>query len=108
VVEVPVAGGTATTLPYTFNVPSFLAFDASGNLYVSNSGDVFPPESGQAGRRTISLVTPGGVISTYVTLETAALAYGVPLGLTVDSAGNLYVLSQGTNLTFLPIYKISP
>src|SRR5258708_38942910 len=57
------------------NSPVGLAFDASGNLYVSNSGDY-----------SIRKVTPGGVGSTFV-----SSGLNSPDGLAFDIAGNLYV-----------------
>jgi hypothetical protein len=53
--------------------PTALAFDSSGDLYVANYS-------------TISLVTPGGAVSTFVS---SGLDH--PTALAFDSSGNLYV-----------------
>jgi sugar lactone lactonase YvrE len=77
-----------------------LAFDAAGNLFVSGSS-------------AIRKVTPGGVVTTYAgTLgvpgsndgPAASAHFKAPTGLTVDPAGNLWVLDS-TNYV---IRKISP
>ena len=59
-----------------FSSPQGLAFDAAGNLYVANAGNV-------------SEVTPGGVVSTF------AVGFNNPEGLAFDAAGNLYVANAG-------------
>ncbi|HUO10249.1 MAG TPA: hypothetical protein VM008_18225 [Phycisphaerae bacterium] len=67
--------------------PEGLAFDGSGNLYVSN------PVIG-----TIEKITPQGVASTY------ASGLYQPTAIASDKAGNLYVANGGRNT----IEKISP
>jgi sugar lactone lactonase YvrE len=79
-------GAFATNL----NNPWGLAFDASGNLYVSSSGD-----------ELVYRFTPGG----YRTI----FSYGIsllsnPRGLAFDSGGNLYVANAGNGT----IVKITP
>jgi DNA-binding beta-propeller fold protein YncE len=64
------------------NSPNGLAFDASGNLYVTN------------GNNTISEVTPGGIVSTFVD-SNQGLNY--PFALAFDASGNLYVANAGNN-----------
>ena len=63
-------GGTpvVTTFATGFNGPVNLAFDSSGNLYVSNSGG-----------NTVSEVTPAGVVSTF------ASGFNSPYGLAFDT-----------------------
>jgi sugar lactone lactonase YvrE len=79
-------GAFATNL----NNPWGLAFDRSGNLYVSNSGD-----------NIVYRFTPGGYGSIY--------SYGItllndPRGIGFDSRGNLYVANAGSGT----IVKITP
>jgi sugar lactone lactonase YvrE len=62
------------------NLPSGLAFDSSGNLFVANSGN-----------NTISEITPGGMVSTF------ASGLNDPRGLAFDASGNLYVANNGAN-----------
>ena len=67
----------STFVPSTagLNYPYYMAFDASGNLYVANySGN------------TISKVTPAGAVSPFVNNNLDG-----PLGLAFDASGNLYV-----------------
>lgn len=58
-----------------------LAFDNTGNLYVSD-----------AGGNQIVKITPGGVSSVF-----ANTGLNSPYGLAFDSAGNLYAANQGNN-----------
>jgi hypothetical protein len=69
------------------NLPSGLAFDASGNLYAANSGN-----------NTISEITPGGQVSTF------ASGLNDPRGLAFNASGNLFVANNGNDT----ISKITP
>ena len=75
-------GGRSVTyyVGESLSLPSGLAFDSSGNLYISNiySG-------------TVTEVTPGGAYSTF------ASGFDQPEGLAFDSQGNLYVANNGNN-----------
>lgn len=73
--------GTASA----FNMPSGIAADQSGNIYVSDYG------SG-----AIRKISPGGVVSTIGNVS-------VPAGITVDQQGNIFVTSFQEDR----IYKIS-
>jgi sugar lactone lactonase YvrE len=69
---VPASGG--------LDVPWALAFDAAGNLYVTN----------RSSANSVSKVTPGGTVSTF------SGGFDKPSGLAFDAAGNLYVSSSNT------------
>jgi len=78
--------GTGTSA--SFNFPGGVAADSVGNVYVSE-------QTGQRIRR----ITPAGVVTTLAGSGTAGATNGTgtnasfnaPFGLTVDSAGNVYV-----------------
>jgi sugar lactone lactonase YvrE len=84
-----VAGHTnGTGTDATFNRPTPLAFDASGNLYV---GD----------RSGVRKITPAGVVSdAYPGTAPFANVYD----LTCDNSGNVYVVDQSA----ADVYKITP
>jgi sugar lactone lactonase YvrE len=80
--------GFVTTLSGSFNNPRGLALDNSGNLYVSEFGN-----------NNISKITSAGIVSTFAGSSSAGSANGYgtaasfnhPVGLAIDSNGNLYV-----------------
>jgi len=81
-------GGAATSAQ--LNSPRSMAFDASGNLYIADSGN-----------NRIRKITPGGTISTYAGTGTASFSgdggaatsatLNSPVGMSIDTSGNLYV-----------------
>ena len=85
-----------------FFLPSGIAVDAAGNVYVSDTGNY-----------TIRKITPGGTVSTlagspgvrgYTDGTGAAARFYIPIGVTVDDLGNLLVSDSGNNI----IRKVTP
>ena len=86
-----------------FKFPAYLAMNSSGTLYVSE-----PSNS------TIRQVLPNGLVSTlagtagqsgYLDGKGSAAQFAHPVGLAVDSHGNIFVADSGTNQV---IRKITP
>jgi sugar lactone lactonase YvrE len=75
---VTLLGNAGHTFVGGFDGPDRLAFDAAGNLYVSNL----------SGSR-VDKVTPAGAVSTFVS------GVSSPRGLAFDGVGNLYVAVEG-------------
>ncbi len=87
----------ATALASTFNKPSGVAIDATGNLYVADISNL-----------VIRKITPAGVVTTlagsgtygYVdaTGTAASFSFSGPTGIAVDAAGNVYVGDTGNRV----------
>lgn len=83
-------GGAVSTFVSGLGGSGSIAFDSSGNLFVvSNSGN------------TIRRIAPDGMVSPFASLVG-------PIGLTIDSSGNLYSARFVSNQTTEEVVKITP
>src|SRR5437899_91666 len=78
--------GTKTTFISGLNQPFRLAFDSSGNLFVSELAGM------GAGAGIISQITPMGVKTTF------AAGLSNPTGLAFDAFGNVFEADFGSNM----------
>ncbi len=85
-----------------FDQPGGVAVDASGNVYVADTGNA-----------TIREITPDGMVTTIAGLAgvfgsadgaVATARFYIPCGIAVDGSGNLYVADEGND----NIRKITP
>jgi serine/threonine-protein kinase len=78
----------------SFNHPSSVAIDISGNLYVADDGNSL-----------VRKINPAGIVTTIAGSKTLGSANGIgttasfhyPLGIAVDASGNLYIADSFNN-----------
>ncbi|MGA1124891.1 MAG: hypothetical protein ACO3YO_09900, partial [Chthoniobacterales bacterium] len=82
--KIDITTGTIVSSVSGFVDPRGITYDsATGNFYVANSGTSAPGN-------TISLISPGGTVSTYVSTGISS-----PYGLALDGSGALYAANNG-------------
>jgi len=92
--QVVTIAGTPTTQGFsnvtdsvTFNFPSSLALDPSGNIFIADEGN-----------RAIREFTPAGIATTFAgSTGTFVYTFIAPAGVATDAAGNVYVADAGAN-----------
>ncbi|HXP48938.1 MAG TPA: T9SS type A sorting domain-containing protein, partial [Bacteroidia bacterium] len=85
--------GTGTAA--SFNIPYGIAYDGAGNLYVS---DYFNNEIRKVATATGAVTTfAGSTTSGHADGTGAAAGLNVPVGMTYDGNGNLYITENGNN-----------
>ncbi|MGJ7529613.1 NHL repeat-containing protein [Variovorax sp. GB1P17] len=87
------ANGTGTAA--SFNLPSGVAVDASGNVYATDWGNGMIRKITPA--RVVSTLAGSGAVGSNNGTGTAA-SFFVPQGVAVDASGNLYVVDQYNQL----------
>jgi len=87
------ANGTAATA--TFNQPTGVAVDGSGNVYVADNGNDMIREISAAGN--VTTLAGSGTEGAVNGIGTAA-SFFEPMELVVDGSGNVYVTDYGNNL----------
>jgi serine/threonine-protein kinase len=93
------ANGTA--INSSFNQPTGVAVDASGNVYVADNGNHLIREVSPNGN--VTTLAGSGIPGSANGTGTAA-SFNFPQGVAVDASGNVYVADYGNNM----IRKISP
>lgn len=71
--------------------PEGIAIDSSGNIYVTNDGSLY------ASADSITVYAPGSNGNAVPSANLFALGLDIPLGIVVDSGGNLYVANDGSD-----------
>ncbi len=84
--KIDITTGTIVSSVSGFVNPRGITYDsATGNFYVANSGTSAPGNK-------ISLISPGGTVSTYV-----STGINSPYGLALDGSGTLYAANNGNS-----------
>lgn len=89
------AAGSGPAIASGLSYPSGLAFDKSGNLYVSVNGENVIRKFA-AGTWASTLVAGQSGSAGYVDGAASAAKFDHPWGLAIDASGNLYVAGNGT------------
>ncbi len=80
-----------------FDAPEFLAIDAAGNVWVTNTGMTF-------GNPSVTELTPsGGFVGNFNNSNTIGPNFDFPQGVAIDAVGNVWVANyDGNSVTVLP------
>jgi gliding motility-associated-like protein len=74
-----------------FKSPARIAFDAAGNMFITDRED-----------QTVRKITPAGVVSTYAgisgTYGKTNNTFSGPVGITIDAEGHIYIADSGNGL----------
>ncbi|MDB5288458.1 MAG: hypothetical protein JWR05_3407 [Mucilaginibacter sp.] len=74
-----------------FMSPARIAFDAAGNMFITDSED-----------QTVRKITPAGFVSTYAgisgTFGKTNNTFNGPIGITINAVGHMYVADSGNDL----------
>jgi hypothetical protein len=71
-----------------FNQPQALALDSTGNVWIANCGF---PCSGSGNNGSVGELTAGSSYSTGLNFAAAGAAFDAPIGIALDSSGNVFV-----------------
>jgi sugar lactone lactonase YvrE len=97
--EIPGAPSSAPALSVSLNLPSGVASDGKGNVYVSLRGSHQVVQISSSG--ILSLVAGTGALGSQGPSGDGGLAtaatLSIPLGLAFDASGNLYIADAGAN-----------
>jgi streptogramin lyase len=80
-----------------FDAPDFLAIDAAGNVWVTNTGMTF-------GNPSVTELTPsGGLVGNFNNSNTIGANFDFPEGVAIDAVSNVWVANyDGNSVTVLP------
>jgi sugar lactone lactonase YvrE len=100
VLEIPAGSTTAVSLGSGFNAPTGVAVDGAGNVYVADTGN----------SEIVEIPVVNGALSTSAQITLISSSTSVagktlsnPAGVTVDSAGNLFIADSGNKrVVYLP------
>lgn len=88
------ADNSPGTGPNTFDSPQYIAFDSSGNFFVSNSGGLL----GGTSARIEKFNSAGTFVNQWSNSPcSGTLPAGSPAGIGVDSSGNVYLVDSATS-----------
>jgi prepilin-type N-terminal cleavage/methylation domain-containing protein len=92
------AGCTASTTNGQFNNPKGVAFDSSGNLWVTDYGNNRVQEFNSSGSYLFAIGAGyNGVAGAIGSTGTASGQFNGPLGIAIDSSNNIWVVDSSNN-----------
>lgn len=90
------SGNNAVGTSATFDAPSGIAIDSSGNLYVSDTNNFEIRMIVPTGTNAVSTYA-GATSAGYVNDVSGKARFNYPFGIAVDSYGNLYIGDSANN-----------